>query len=102
VETRDIFTARELTRNAPSAKIDVFSEGYGRNDLAAVTREKFPAVREALDALDGARMTGSGSTVFAAFATEQQAAQALIELPRTAQGRLVRTLAGHPLAAFAR
>ena len=102
VETRDIFTARELTRNAPSAKIDVFSEGYGRNDLAAVTREKFPAVREALDALDGARMTGSGSAVFAAFATEQQAARALIKLPRTTQGRLVRTLVGHPLAAFAR
>jgi len=102
VQTKDIFAARELTRNAPSAKIDVFSEGYGRNDLAAVTREKFPAVREALDALDGARMTGSGSAVFAAFATEQQAARALRKLPRTAQGRLVRTLARHPLAAFAR
>ena len=102
VQTKEIFAARELTRNAPSAKIDVFSEGYGRNDLAAVTREKFPAVREALDALDGARMTGSGSAVYAAFATEQQAARALRKLPRTAQGRLVRTLARHPLAAFAR
>ena len=31
---RTIFAAPNLTRTTPSAKIDVFSEGYGRNDLA--------------------------------------------------------------------
>ena len=44
VPTADIFRARELTRSTPSAKMDVFSEGYGRNDLAPVTAARFPAV----------------------------------------------------------
>ena len=34
--TAAMFAAPELTRRRPSAKIDVFSEGYGRNDLEAV------------------------------------------------------------------
>jgi 4-diphosphocytidyl-2-C-methyl-D-erythritol kinase len=33
VATATIFAAPELTRNSPSAKMDVFSEGYGHNDL---------------------------------------------------------------------
>jgi glycosyltransferase involved in cell wall biosynthesis len=85
VSTRDIFAAPELTRSTPSAKIDVFSESYGRNDLAGVTAARFPAVAEALDALTregrAARMTGSGACVFAACATESEAQQALQSLP---------------------
>ena len=64
VPTATVFAAPELTRNAPSAKMDVFSEAYGRNDLAAVAAARFPAVAAALDALSraavgpgGARMT---------------------------------------------
>ncbi len=36
VATADIFSAPELTRNTQSAKICVFSKGYGCNDLQAV------------------------------------------------------------------
>jgi hypothetical protein len=43
-------------------------------------------------------MTGSGACVFAAFATESDAFAALAGR----EGRLVRTLARHPLAGFAR
>jgi 4-diphosphocytidyl-2-C-methyl-D-erythritol kinase len=105
VPTADIFAAPELTRDTPSAKIDVFSEGYGRNDLVPVTASRFPAVAAALDALSRAssqaRMTGSGACVFAAFPTERGARDALTFLPQGIGGCVARTLARHPLAAFA-
>ncbi len=105
VPTAATFAAPELTRSTPSAKIEVFSEGYGRNDLADVTASKHPAVAEAIAALSRAsphaRMTGSGSAVFAAFATEQEALDALAYLPPHIEGQLTRTLARHPLAGFA-
>lgn len=105
VPTAAIFAAPELTRSTASAKIDVFSESYGRNDLEAVARSKFPAVAEASAALSRAsphaRMTGSGAGVFAAFATQREARDALSMMPAHIDGRLVRTLARHPLADFA-
>ena len=105
VPTADIFAAPELTRSTPSAKIDVFSEGYGRNDLAPVTAARFPAVASAIKALSRAspqaRMTGSGACVFAAFPTEHEARRALALLPQDMRGCVARTLARHPLAAFA-
>lgn len=106
VRTADVFAAPELTRSSPSAKIDVFSEGYGRNDLAAVTVARFPEVGEALAALTRAapqaRMTGSGACVFAACATEREARAALACVPPQFGRHLARTLARHPLADFAR
>jgi 4-diphosphocytidyl-2-C-methyl-D-erythritol kinase len=105
VPTADIFAAPELTRATPSAKIDVFSEGYGRNDLAPVTASRFPAVAVAIEALSRAsrqaRMTGSGACVFANFPTEREAHDALAFLPQNIGGHVARTLARHPLAAFA-
>ncbi len=106
VRTADIFAAAELTRDTPSAKIDVFSDGYGRNDLAPVTAARFPAVAEAqralLTAWPAARMSGSGACVFAACPTEDGARRALDALPASVDRRLCRTLARHPLAGFAR
>lgn len=106
VRTADIFAAAELTRDTPSAKIDVFSDGYGRNDLAPVTAARFPAVAEAqralLTAWPAARMSGSGACVFAACPTEDDARRALDALPASVDRRLCRTLARHPLAGFAR
>lgn len=105
VATAVIFAAPELTRSTASAKIDVFSEGYGRNDLESATAARFPPVAEALRALrrasPHARMTGSGACAFAAFATAAEAQAALAALPAGIPGRVVRTVARHPLASFA-
>jgi 4-diphosphocytidyl-2-C-methyl-D-erythritol kinase len=108
VPTATVFGAPELTRNAPSAKMDVFSEAYGRNDLAAVAAARFPAVAEALEALSrvavgpgGARMTGSGSCVYALFDSREAARSALAAMPAGTRGFVGRTLARHPLAGFA-
>lgn len=105
VATASIFASPELTRSAPSAKMDVFSEGYGHNDLEPAAVSKFPQVRGAVQALRRAspasRMTGSGACVFAAFASEHDARRALALLPPDVPGCIVRTLNRHPLASFA-
>ena len=85
--------------------MDVFSEGYGHNDLEPAAVSKFPQVRGAVQALRRAspasRMTGSGACVFAAFASEHDARRALALLPPDVPGCIVRTLNRHPLASFA-
>jgi len=105
VATASIFASRELTHSAPSAKMDVFSEGYGHNDLEAAAVARFPQVREAVQALrrasPAARMSGSGACVFASFAGEDDARRALASLPADMPGCIVRTLNRHPLASFA-
>jgi len=105
VPTASIFAAPELTRDARSAKMEVFSEGYGRNDLQPVAVARFPDIATALAVLGerarGARMTGSGGCVFAPFGTEREARAALAARPPGMEGFVARTLARHPLAAFA-
>ena len=108
VPTAVVFGAPELTRNSASAKMDVFSEGYGRNDLQAVAVARFPGIAGALAGLSrrspSARMTGSGGCMFARFASEAEASAALAvarDAAPDAQGFVARTLARHPLAAFA-
>ena len=105
VPTARIFASAELTRSTPSAKMDVFSEGYGHNDLEAVAAAAFPPVGLALHAMRRAsalaRMTGSGACVFAPFDAERDARRALEALPADLPACVVRTLARHPLAAFA-
>jgi len=108
VPTAAIFAAPELTRATPSAKMDVFSEGYGRNDLQAVAVARFPDIATALARLAArsptARMTGSGGCVFAWFASEAEASAALAAATDAApgvRGFVARTLSRHPLAAFA-
>ncbi|HJU21692.1 MAG TPA: 4-(cytidine 5'-diphospho)-2-C-methyl-D-erythritol kinase [Casimicrobiaceae bacterium] len=105
VSTAMIFASRELTRSTPSAKMNVFSEGYGHNDLEAVAVSRFPqvglAVRALRQASPSARMTGSGSCAFATFDAQNDAQRAIAVLPQGTSGLVVRTLARHPLASFA-
>ena len=105
VPTASIFAAAELTRDGQSAKMDVFSEGYGRNDLQPIAAARFPPITTALTMLRErsryARMTGSGSCVFALFAAEADAREAVDARPAAMQGIVARTLARHPLASFA-
>ena len=71
VPTAAVFQAAELTRNSPPTTMRGFLETGGRNDCEAVVRARFPAVAEALDWLARhapARLTGTGSCVFAKFA----------------------------------
>jgi len=105
VPTAAVFSAPELTRSTPSAKMNVFSVSYGRNDLEPVAASRHPEVAAALVALrrtaGDARMSGSGSSVFAACESAARAREALAALPRGMRGVVASTLSRHPLASFA-
>ena len=105
VPTASIFAAAELTRSTRSAKINVFSVGYGRNDLEPVAAARHSDVAAAVAALGraagNARMSGSGSSVFAACESAGTARRVVLALPPGLRGLVVRTLARHPLASFA-
>lgn len=109
--TADAFQAPELTRNSPVITIPGFlSPDWpsrplpGRNDLEAVVVRRVAAVGAALDWLrrrGHARMTGSGASVFASFASRAGAAAALEGLPAAWSGFVAKGLVRSPLAARA-
>ena len=102
VSTAEVFQAPELTRNSPTITIRGFLQTGGRNDCEPVVTARHPEVQRALQWLGrsgAARMTGTGSCVFATFATQEQAARALVGLPEPWQGWVARGLAASPLAA---
>src|SRR3989454_4899795 len=89
VATAAIFAAPELTRNGASAKMAIFSEGYGRNDLQAVAVSRFPEIAAGLDVLSretagAARvgMSGSRSCGFSPVFPAAAALQAPLSLVR--------------------
>lgn len=84
VPTAAVFQAPELTRDCPPITILDFLSGGGGNVCEPVVRTRFPAVGQALDWLGRyapARMTGTGSCVFAAFDRREQAEDVLRTLP---------------------
>jgi 4-diphosphocytidyl-2-C-methyl-D-erythritol kinase len=102
VSTAEIFKTPELTRDSPAITIPGFLLTGGRNDCEPVVRRRFPAVGEALDWLGQfapARLTGTGSCVFAAMPDEARARDALGRLPRRWTGYVVRGLNSSPLVA---
>jgi 4-diphosphocytidyl-2-C-methyl-D-erythritol kinase len=100
VSTAEVFQAPELTRNSPRTTIRGFLEAGGRNDCEPVVAARYPEVREALDRLGRfgpARLTGTGSCVFAAFERAGEAEAAIVGLPAGWLGFAVRGLARSPL-----
>ncbi|MCG3169120.1 MAG: 4-diphosphocytidyl-2-C-methyl-D-erythritol kinase [Pseudomonadales bacterium] len=84
VNTAAIFADRELTRDTPLTTIAAFLTGGHRNDCEAVVRKKYPEVDRALAWLGtfgDARMSGTGSCVFAAFADAPAAREVAARVP---------------------
>jgi len=100
VRTAAVFQAAELTRNSPPTTMRGFLETGGRNDCEAVVRAQFPAVAEALDWLARhapARLTGTGSCVFAKFARVEDAERIAARVPDTWRAFVARGLDSSPL-----
>ncbi|MGH8409787.1 MAG: 4-(cytidine 5'-diphospho)-2-C-methyl-D-erythritol kinase [Pseudomonas sp.] len=119
LDTRQIFAAPDLQRATPTAIISGFAahseshQGqvdklgapgfleFGRNDLQPVAQRLCPAVTEAIEWLGRqglkARMTGSGSSVFATMPHDAE----LAEAPQGWQVRKCGNLAVHPLVGWA-
>src|SRR5579863_7944766 len=84
VSTREVFQSHELTRNSPLITIRAFFESGGRNDCEAVVRARYPEVAAALDWLSRyapARLTGTGSCIFASCETAIEAERIAARVP---------------------
>ena len=101
VGTTSVFADKALTRNTKALKIPPFFFGLGRNDLEPLVARRHPEIAAHLEWLRArqaeARMTGSGSCVFAEFAEEGEARRVLAELPEGMRGFVTRGLDRHPL-----
>ena len=101
VGTASVFADKSLTRNTKALKIPPFFFGLGKNDLEPLVARRHPEIAAHLEWLRArqpeARMTGSGSCVFAEFAEEGEARRVLAELPEGMRGFVTRGLDRHPL-----
>ncbi|KIQ16107.1 4-diphosphocytidyl-2C-methyl-D-erythritol kinase [Variovorax paradoxus] len=122
LDTRLIFSADDLERSTPVAIISGFAADseqleaknladfghkvfdFGHNDLQPVAQRLCPAVTDAIEWLGAqglkARMTGSGSSVFAKLPQGPHEAE-LVEAPAGWQVRQCNNLAVHPLVGWA-
>jgi 4-diphosphocytidyl-2-C-methyl-D-erythritol kinase len=100
VPTAAVFQAAELTRNSPPTTMRGFLETGGRNDCEATVRARFPAVSDAMDWLGQhatARLTGTGSCVFAEFARAADAERVAARVPDRWRAYVARGLDSSPL-----
>lgn len=97
VTTTEIFSATELTRNTSPITIQQFLNGpeSTHNDCEAVVRTRYPIIAEALNWLNQfapARLTGTGSCLYAAFAHEDEARSVAEKIPAPLQGFVTKGL----------
>ena len=100
VNTGQIFSDEELTRNTPEIRIRDFSADRSRNDLEAVTRRLYPEVDEVCRWMSGyghARMTGSGAAVIVAVHDPETGQDMLQFMPPGCTGFVARSVNRHPL-----
>ncbi|MGZ5050632.1 MAG: 4-(cytidine 5'-diphospho)-2-C-methyl-D-erythritol kinase [Methylobacter sp.] len=100
VNTKEIFSDKNLTRNSKSITIGDFTAGQHQNDCLGVVCERYQSVKDALVDLSGfseARLTGTGACVFAQFDSEVAAVRAYDSLKNKWQAYLVKGLNESPL-----
>lgn len=100
VNTGEIFSAKELTRDSKSITIADFTAGQHQNDCIEVVSQRYPPVRNALVDLSEfseARLTGTGACVFAQFDSQESATRAYQSLKGKWQVYLAKGLNKSPL-----
>lgn len=100
IDTKEIYCDQELTRDTLPIKIHEFFMGYGHNDCETVVKRRYPEVATALDWLTQfapARLTGTGSGIFAEFADQNAAQTVFAQIPKPLTGFVARSLNGSPL-----
>lgn len=105
VPTPAIFRDSDLTRNTPPITVRGLATASTHNDLEPVACRQHPLIAETVNWLSQyapARMTGSGSCVFARFASQAEAARVISRLPDFWRGFAVCAMDQHPLHGFAR
>ncbi|MCX7069090.1 MAG: 4-(cytidine 5'-diphospho)-2-C-methyl-D-erythritol kinase [Methylococcales bacterium] len=100
VNTGEIFSTKELTRNSKSIKIADFVAGQHQNDCIEVVCQRYPSVQSALVDLaefSEARLTGTGACVFAQFDSQESADRAYQSLKNKWQVYLAKGINESPL-----
>lgn len=100
VNTGEIFSDKDLTRDSKSIKIADFIAGQHQNDCLGVVVKRYKAVEEALVVLSEfaeGRLTGTGACVFGQFDSEQSALVAYQALKDRWRCYLVKGLNESPL-----
>ena len=103
VSTAEIFQAPELTRNSSLITIRALSEGrtdQTRNDCERAVSARYPQVAAAIEWLARsapARLTGTGSCVFASFDTAAQAERVAARVPDEWTSTVARGVQRSPL-----
>lgn len=100
VSTAEIFCDEQLTRNASPIKIAAFLEGATGNSCQNLVRNLYPEVDKALNWLDQfspARLTGTGSCVFASFDSKSAAEAVLAKSPASMSGFVAKGVNLSPL-----
>ena len=100
ISTAEIFSQKKLTRDTPIINVAAFLEGGGRNDCQNIVLQHYPQVKEAVDWLNQyseARLTGTGSCIFASFANEGEAKSVLANRPEHLEGFVAKGVNRSPL-----
>jgi 4-diphosphocytidyl-2-C-methyl-D-erythritol kinase len=100
VDTKEIFIAKELTRNSKRITIADFLAGQKNNDCLAVVQKLYQSVGDALKDLSvfsEARLTGTGACVFAEFSSEESALGAFKALKGKWQAQMAKGSNKSPL-----
>jgi 4-diphosphocytidyl-2-C-methyl-D-erythritol kinase len=100
VSTKQIFCHQQLTRNSSTITIPAFPFSGTKNDCEAVAVKLYPEIGAALNWLNDyapARMTGTGSSIFASFNTRAAAEQVLAALPSELKGFIAEGINKSPL-----
>ncbi|MCB1828187.1 MAG: 4-(cytidine 5'-diphospho)-2-C-methyl-D-erythritol kinase [Coxiellaceae bacterium] len=100
VRTESIYQDPRLTRDSAALTMDHYRPGQGHNDFERLLRFDYPEIAHALDWLgqfSKSRMTGSGSVVFAAFDSKEEAGTIAAQAPPSYQVQVVKGLNESPL-----
>lgn len=100
VSTMEVFKSTDLTRNTPAIRIRDFLRNGGHNDCEFVVKNLHEEVALALDWLGqfaAAKMTGTGSCVFAGFDKQQQAESVYEKMPQGWEGFVAKGMNHSPL-----
>lgn len=103
VSTAEIFADKQLTRNCEPITIAAFFDQGNKNTVNVfepLVRERYPEVDNALNWLNQyskAKLTGSGSCIFAAFDDQEKAKSVLNKLPPQWKGFIAKGINISPL-----
>lgn len=100
VNTGEIFSHKDLTRDTPTCRISAALRGEGRNDCESVVCKLYQEVSNSLNLLKNfgsARMTGTGACVFLELNSESEANSVLAKLPADIQAFVAKGINQSPM-----